>query len=68
MTVWVVTYYHDIVEICDSKAKAMGVIEEGLEDFVSEGHLGQSTADEVLRDLRERGDSWLYHIEPWDVY
>ena len=39
MTVWVVTYYHDIVEICDSKQKAMGVIEEGLEDFVNEGTL-----------------------------
>lgn len=68
MVVWVIIYYHDIIQICDSKQKAMSVIEGELEDFVREGHISQPNADEILRNLREDGNSWLYHLEPWEVY
>ena len=68
MVVWVVTNHHDIVEICDSPQKAMNMIADDLEIFVNEGHMSQSNANEILRALKEGGDSWLYHIEPWEVY
>lgn len=68
MKVYIVLYYNTIIEVCSSKEKAFLSVKDSLQMFVDEEDITQISANEILKDLKEKGDSWLYHIEEWNVY
>lgn len=68
MKVYIVLCYNNIIKVCASKEKAFLSVKDSLQMFVNEEDITQISANEILKDLKEKGDSWLYHIEEWNVY
>ena len=68
MKVYIVLCYNNIIKVCASKEKALLEVKENLKRFVDEEGMMLVNANEILEDLKEKGDSWLYHIEEWNVY
>lgn len=68
MKVYIVLCYNNIIKVCVSKERALFEIKENLKRFVDGEDMTQISANEILEDLKEKGDSWLYHIEEWNVY
>lgn len=67
MKVYIVLCYNNIIKACSSKEKALLEVKENLKRFVDEEDMTQINANEILEDLKEKEDSWLYHIEEWNV-
>lgn len=68
MKVYIVLCYNNIIKVCASKEKALLEVKENLNiRFVDEDMTQIVNANEILEDLKEKGDSWLYHIEEWNV-
>lgn len=68
MKVYIILCYNNIIKVCASKEKALLEVKEHLKRFVDEEGMMLVNANEILEDLKEKGDSWLYHIEEWNVY
>ena len=68
MKVYIVLCYNNIIKVCASKEKALLEVKENLKRFVDEEGMMLVNANEILEDLKEKGDSWLYHIKEWNVY
>lgn len=68
MKVYIVVCYNNIIKVCASKEKALLEVKENLKRFVDKEGMMLVNANEILEDLKEKGDSWLYHIEEWNVY
>lgn len=68
MKIYIVLCYNNIIKVCASKEKALLEVKENLKRFVDEEDMTQVNANEILKDLKEKGDSWLYHIEEWNIY
>ena len=67
MKVWVVFRYNDIIAICDSEDKIYDIVWNDFKSDIDDGLFTCSEAESILKDLKEKGDSWLYHIEQWNV-
>lgn len=67
MKVYIVLCYNNIIKVCALKEKALLEVKENLKRFVDEEDMTQVNANEILEDLKEKGDSWLYHVEEWNV-
>ena len=67
MKVWAVFRYNDIIAICDSEDKIYDIVWNDFKSDIDDGLFTYSEAGSILKDLREKSDSWLYYIGEWNV-